>query len=179
MIKPARFIHSLGVAGTAAVLASRFGVSVEDALLAGIYHDAYRYSANEESVHLIEDAGFVLDDAERREPMLLHGALAALNFERDAEEEIDDALKDAVRFHTLGSPRMGRLGGIVYIADYMEPGRRHLTDSDRREILSCSTIEDMVLDIISREKPYLESSGDGLAEVTKELYSFLGNGGKL
>jgi predicted HD superfamily hydrolase involved in NAD metabolism len=179
MIKPQRFIHSLGVAETAARLAERFGESTSDALIAGIYHDAYRYSATVDSILLLENAGFVLDDEEKREPMLLHGPLAAYHFESDAGEEVSDALKRAVRHHTLGSVEMGRLGGIIYIADYMEPGRRHLTDTDRREILSRSTIEAMVLDIIEREKPYLESTGGGLAEVTKELHSFLRDGGKL
>ena len=179
MIKPGRFVHSLGVAETAAVLASRFGVSADEARLAGIYHDAYRYDASEESLDLLEKAGYVLDEEEKMEPMLLHGALAAFHFDDDAGENVDDALKKAVRFHTLGSTEMGRLGGIIYIADYIEPGRRHLTDADRIRILSCSTIEEMIIDIIEREKPYLESTGKVLAETTNELYSFLAGGGKL
>lgn len=179
MIKSSRYVHSLGVASTACYLASRFGEDPEKAKIAGIYHDSYRYSANCESVSLLQENGFVLDRAEIEEPMLLHGALAALYFERDIGEKVPEDMKKAVRHHTLGAKDMTRLGAIIYISDYTEPGRRHLSDEMRFEIFSLPSLEEMVKSIIEMQRPYLEGKGIREAETTSALYQFIKDGGRL
>lgn len=176
-LKSSRFIHSVGVAETASFLSSRFSLDVNDALCAGIYHDAYRYECDEKCIALLEVAGFVIEEEERKEPMLLHGALAAYYFDFDCGEEVPLALKKAVRYHTLGSKDMGKLGAVIYISDYMEPGRKHLSEEERRNILGCKTLEEMTALIIEKERPYLESKGTGLATITEKLYTFIKNGG--
>jgi HD superfamily phosphohydrolase YqeK len=50
---------------------------------------------------------------------LLHGPAAAERLAGAADAE----LLDAVRYHTVGSPRFGLLGRALYLADFMEPGR--------------------------------------------------------
>jgi HD superfamily phosphohydrolase YqeK len=51
----------------------------------------------------------------------LHGPAAAARLEA---EGVDDAeLLEAVRYHTLGRPGLGRLGRLLMVADYLEPGR--------------------------------------------------------
>jgi 2-amino-4-hydroxy-6-hydroxymethyldihydropteridine diphosphokinase len=50
---------------------------------------------------------------------LLHGPAAAERIGGDA----DDEMLEAIRLHTLGSPRFGKLGRALYLADFMEPGR--------------------------------------------------------
>ena len=49
-LKPSRYRHSLGVADTAAFLAGRFGVDVEQARLAGLLHDCAREFPNDAMV---------------------------------------------------------------------------------------------------------------------------------
>lgn len=178
MIKKERFIHSLGVAETALYLARRFGIDGNKALCAGIYHDAYRYRTGESSIAELESNGFVIEKEEREEPMLLHGALSALHFDEDAGEEVPEDMKTAVRHHTLGSSGMGRLGAVIYVADYMEPGRKHLSEEDRLNILEKGTLEEMVLSVLEREKKYRESTKSGLAGVSRNLYDYLASGGK-
>lgn len=53
---------------------------------------------------------------------LLHGPAAA----ELLAGEVDEEILDAVRYHTLGSPRFGRLGRALYLADFLEPGRKRL-----------------------------------------------------
>jgi HD superfamily phosphohydrolase YqeK len=53
---------------------------------------------------------------------MLHGPAAAERLEQDGETRID--LLDAVRHHTVGSEAWGRLGRALYMADYLEPGRK-------------------------------------------------------
>ena len=176
-IKLSRFVHSLGVAETSAFLASRFSLDVNDALCSGIYHDAYRYRADEKCISMLEESGFVIEDEERREPMLLHGALAAYYFDADAGEEVTLKMKKAVRWHTLGSPYMGKLGAVIYIADYTEPGRKHLFEDERRKILLSESLEEMTALIIERQRLYFESKGNTLAGITEKLYTFIKDGG--
>jgi HD superfamily phosphohydrolase YqeK len=52
---------------------------------------------------------------------LLHGPAAAERLAAAGAE--DGELLDAVRLHTLGSVRFGPLGRMLYLADYLEPGR--------------------------------------------------------
>jgi 2-amino-4-hydroxy-6-hydroxymethyldihydropteridine diphosphokinase len=52
---------------------------------------------------------------------LLHGPAAAAML---AREGAPDQLLDAVRWHTLGSAGWGRVGQALYMADFLEPGRK-------------------------------------------------------
>lgn len=52
-------------------------------------------------------------------PLLQHGPACAARL-----EGLDDApFLDAIRYHTIGHPRLDRLGRALYLADFLEPGR--------------------------------------------------------
>jgi len=53
---------------------------------------------------------------------VLHGPAAAARLEEDGCS--DGELLDAIRYHTLGHPSLGRLGRALIAADYIEPGRK-------------------------------------------------------
>ena len=74
---------------------------------------------------------------------------------------------------------MGKLGGILYIADYAEKGRKHVSEDERREILGKETLESMIIYIMDKSRGYLLSCGIEEAGVSKELYKFLKEGGRL
>jgi HD superfamily phosphohydrolase YqeK len=52
---------------------------------------------------------------------VLHGPAAARRLEHDGAADAE--LLDAVRFHTIGHPGLGRAGRMLYLADFLEPGR--------------------------------------------------------
>ena len=81
---------------------------------AGIWHDALRDAPDE---RLREITGDRETPAE-----LLHGPAAATQLEADGEERRD--VLDAIRYHTVGSPNWERTGRALYMADYLEPGRK-------------------------------------------------------
>lgn len=177
-IKPSRFQHSIDVASVCIDLAKRFSLDAEAASIVGIYHDAYRYVDCSLLFDEIEEAGWEIMPEERESPMLLHGAVAAMHFDHDAGS-VPLSYKLAVRHHTLGSVRMGTLGAILYIADYIEPGRKHLSDEDRALILSERSLEDMTMRIMDMQRPYFIKEGIKEAGSSLELYDFLKEGGKL
>lgn len=65
-----------------------------------------------------------LHDALRDAPLpdpLAHGPAAA---ERAAQEgETDQGVLDAARYHTLGYPGWDAVGRMLYLADFLDPGR--------------------------------------------------------
>jgi HD superfamily phosphohydrolase YqeK len=50
---------------------------------------------------------------------LLHGPAAAARL----AGEVDAAVLDAIRYHTIGHPDLDLLGRALYLADFLEPGR--------------------------------------------------------
>lgn len=60
-------------------------------------------------------------------PSLWHGPAAAARAARAGER--DRGVLDAVRYHSVGYARWDSVGRMLYLADYLDPGRRH---HDRR-----------------------------------------------
>jgi len=56
-------------------------------------------------------------------PSLWHGPAAAARAARAGER--DHGVLDAVRYHSVGYAGWDRVGRMLYLADYLEPGRRH------------------------------------------------------
>ena len=83
---------------------------------AGLLHDALRDAPEAELRAL---SGIADGPAE-----ILHGPAAAARLAREGETRA--TLLDAIHWHTLGSPRWGRTGRALYMADFLEPGRRFL-----------------------------------------------------
>jgi HD superfamily phosphohydrolase YqeK len=83
---------------------------------AGTLHDALR-DAPEPMLRTLSGDG-------SRPAELLHGPAAAVRAEQDGERRHD--VLDAVRYHTVGSIEWGRTGRALYLADFLEPGRKFL-----------------------------------------------------
>jgi len=85
---------------------------------AGFLHDALRDAPKKLLRAVTRDKTGVAE--------LLHGPAAAIRARADGERRAD--VLDAVRFHTLGSATWKRTGKALYMADFLEPGRKFLID---------------------------------------------------
>lgn len=121
-MKESRFKHSLGVMDTSIILARRYGEDVKKAEHAGLIHDCARDIPVETQLKMAENFGILLDDIEKHEPVLIHGPLGAEIARRTFGIEDEEILK-AVRLHTTGDKNMTLLEKIVFLSDYIEPGR--------------------------------------------------------
>ncbi len=127
------FLHSEGVAGAARQLACSYGADGDKACLAGYLHDyGKRYSAKE-LARLAAQMQVKIDPVSLKEPRLLHAPVGALLLKRDLGLDDEDILT-AVRFHTTGVPGMSLLDKILYLADYIEPGRDYEGVSEIRKL---------------------------------------------
>jgi Predicted HD superfamily hydrolase involved in NAD metabolism len=91
---------------------------------AGRFHDALRDASIEELRRL---AGSSMTEIE-----LLHGPAVATRLELNGETRQD--LLDAIRYHSIGWTKWDRVGRALYMADYLEPGRKF--DVERRAALA-------------------------------------------
>lgn len=121
-LSPKRYMHSVGVANTAAKLAGMYDGDVRKAYLAGLLHDFAREVPDNELLEIALEHDLTIDEAELMQPNLLHGPVGAWLLK---EQGIitDDEILEAIRWHTTGNPDMGQLARIVCLADYIEPNR--------------------------------------------------------
>jgi predicted HD superfamily hydrolase involved in NAD metabolism len=122
-ISPKRYEHIRGVAQTSRKLAVRYGLNPDKAELAGWLHDCAKELPKNEIFDWIKKGPSRLDAAEKNIPTLWHPhAGASIAFHRWKIK--DKLILEAIRCHTLGSPTMSLLAQIVFISDFIEPGRR-------------------------------------------------------
>lgn len=121
-LTPSRLAHTRGVFSTALELAGRYGTDEEKAGLAAILHDAAKNLGAVQLLSLAEQEGIIVDIVEQQAPDLLHGPVAAVLARRELTIADEDVLR-AVAIHTTGAPGMSILDKVIYLADYIEPGR--------------------------------------------------------
>ena len=121
-LKPARYIHTLGVAETAKRLAPRYGVDPVRAELAGLLHDCAKYMPIDEMRKLVAGAVPDVDDEELATVSVLHAPAGAVWAAREFGVR-DRRILSAIRKHTLGDAQMSALDALIYTADFIEPSR--------------------------------------------------------
>ena len=127
-----RYQHTLGVMETAIALAKRFGGNEQQAELAAIFHDYAKFRPKEEMKEIIVKHGFPQDLLEFNSE-LWHAPAGAYLVKKEAGI-IDPEVLDAIRYHTSGRPGMTLLDKIIYLADYIEPGRHFPGVEEVREM---------------------------------------------
>ena len=115
------FEHCLGVKNTAVHLARLYGLDPEKAALTGMLHD-YGKLFDDEALARLARQHNLDDPIIYQEPVLLHAPVGAILLEKELGITDQDIL-EAVRVHTTGFPGMSLFAQIIYIADYIEPGR--------------------------------------------------------
>ncbi|RSD24138.1 bis(5'-nucleosyl)-tetraphosphatase (symmetrical) YqeK [Mesobacillus subterraneus] len=116
-----RYQHTLGVMETAIRLAEKYGADTKKAELAAIFHDYAKFRPKDEMKQIIEE--------QNMPPILLeynselwHAPVGAYLAEIEAGIK-DEEVLDAIRYHTSGRVGMTLLDKVIYLADYIEPGR--------------------------------------------------------
>ena len=118
-----------------------------------------------------------LHDALRDAPPLLastlaHGPAAADRAAQDGET--DRGVLDAVRYHTVGYARWDDVGRMLYLADFLEPGRAFAVDERHRLALRVPQERDAVLREVARRRiEWVVRSGWPLAQETVDFWNAL------
>lgn len=122
LLKSARYEHTRGVVGTAEELALAHGLDHHAARLAAWLHDSAKCLSPLRMKAMARQAG--ADASELASPSLWHAPASSLLAQKDFGVR-DQAVIQAIRYHTTGAPGVGPLAKLIYVADYSEPGRRY------------------------------------------------------
>lgn len=118
-----RWHHTLGVADTAQRLAGRFGVNPKKARLAALLHDCAKSLPYGEMRGIVSREIPDTDELELDAEPVLHAPAGAVLARRDYGVR-DPEILQAIRRHTLGDENMTAMDALIYVSDFIEPGRR-------------------------------------------------------
>lgn len=171
-LKPERFSHTIGVAYTAACLSMCYGEDVNRAYRAGILHDCGKYMDGEASLEFCLKNGIEITETERMKPgALLHaktGAYIAKNLYKETDEEVIKSILT----HTTGDANMSILQKIIFVADFIEPGRKNLPMMDSIRAMAFKDIDVCVKLTYESIIGYIKNGTEGEVVDEKSLKAF-------
>ena len=171
-----RFVHTLDVAATAANLAMCYGADLDKAETAGLLHDCAKCMSLGKMLKVCDKAGTDLSEFEKNSVSLLHSKAGAVLAESRYGVRDEDTL-NAIRFHTTGRPGMSLLEKIVFVADYIEPGRsskakRIIPGLDEIRRIAFEDLDMAVFRELENTLLYLKESGYVIDPQTQETYDY-------
>ena len=167
-----RYLHTLGVSYTAACLAMANGADMESAMTAGLLHDCAKPLKGEEQIALCEKYQLDISDVERLNPSaLLHAKVGAYLAQSRYGVTVPDIL-NAIKYHTTGRPKMSKLEKILYIADYIEPGRKHVADLEQIRQVAYQDLDATMARILENTLAYLKTTDGQIDTMTEETYQY-------
>ena len=166
-----RYEHTTGVMYTAGCLAMAHGYYLEKAMLAGLLHDCAKCIPNDEKLALCKEHNILVTPVEAENPFLLHAKLGA--FLAESEYNITDPdVLHAIKVHTTGEPDMNILDKIIFIADYIEPGRNKAPNLEKVRKLAFHDLNACMAQILRDTLMYLNSGKGTIDSTTQLTYEF-------
>lgn len=166
-----RFEHTLGVAYTAAALAMRYNASIENAELAGLLHDCAKCLDDDKRISICEKHHISMSEIEQRNPFLLHakvGSFLAMNTYKVHDPDIINAILN----HTTGRPGMSLLEKIIFVSDYIEPGRKQAPNLACIRELAFTDLDAAMLQILSDTLDYLKETAGEIDPMTQKTFEY-------
>jgi predicted HD superfamily hydrolase involved in NAD metabolism len=171
-LEPKRYEHTLGVAYTAATMAMVHGEDSDKALLAGMLHDCAKCLSYRRQLALCKENGIPLSEVETEKDSPLLHAKAGMALAKTKYGVEDEDVLNAICYHTTGRPAMSPLEKIIYIADYMEPGRKHAQNLPLVRKMAYQDLDDTMRQILSDSLSYLSEKGGTIDPMTEKTYRY-------
>lgn len=166
-----RFKHSLNVMITAEKLAAKYGVDIETCSVAGLLHDCARNLKENEIFDMCDKFGISIDEVARMQPVLLHGPVgAALSKTLYGVE--NEEIYNAIRYHTTGRENMSIIEKIIFVSDYIEPGR-DISGVDTVRKTAYDNIDKAVLLSIEHTIKHVLTKGDLIQTLTIDARNYI------
>ncbi|WP_096201338.1 bis(5'-nucleosyl)-tetraphosphatase (symmetrical) YqeK [Bacillus sp. FJAT-45350] len=170
-----RYQHTIGVMATAVELSKRYGVDEKKAETAAIFHDYAKFRDKDEMRSIIIEQGFP-EVFLHYGTELLHAPCGAYLVKKEVGI-IDQEILDAIYYHTTGRQGMTQLEKVVYLADYIEPGRSFKGVDEVRE-LAKQDLDKAIIQSIVNTISFLMKKGQPIFPETLATYNELIQKGK-
>lgn len=166
-----RYIHSVGVAYTAANLAYIYDIDIDKARIAGILHDNAKCFDSDELIKRCKKENIPLSKYELEMPELIHSKLGSYIAHSELNINDNDVL-NAITYHTTGRPNMSLLERIIYVADYIEPNRSNLDNMEYIRKCAYKDINEAIVLISESTINYINTKGCILDDLTTQTYEY-------
>lgn len=170
-LKLGRYIHTLGVANTAYALALKWNYPAHTAMVAGMLHDSAKCISDEKRLNICEKNSIPITDIEYKYPHLLHGKVGAY-YCKNKYDVFDEQIAHAITVHTTGCPAMNLLDKIIFVADYIEPGRDKQPRLDILRTTAYNDLDKCVFMILEDTVEYLNTNPDMVDPTTIDTYNY-------
>ena len=171
VLEEKRYLHTLGVAYTAANLAFVYGCDDKKAFVAGLLHDVAKCISHQKRLMICKKNHIEITPIEEENPVLLHAKVGAF-FAKEKYGVCDEEILNAIRFHTTGRPEMTLLEKIIYVADFVEPHRKKLPRLAEIRKISFEDLDMAIYMILENSLNYLEKGNAKIDKKTEETYLF-------
>ncbi len=166
-----RFKHTLNVEKTAVELASIYGVDHERVSLAALLHDYAKNYSTEKKEQLCQKYAIALSELEHENMDLAHSKLGAAIAKEKYHIEDEDIL-NAILFHTTGRPHMSLIEKIIYISDFIEPGRKEFPGLVKARKLAYEDIDKSLIKVLLLSINHLVDQEKPIDPVTEQAYEY-------
>lgn len=165
-----RYIHTIGVMETAIRLAHQYGEDPKKAEIAAILHDIAKYADVKWMKKIVLeqqlDARLLDWDAE-----ILHGPIGAWIAQTEFHIN-DEAILNAIRYHTTGRANMTVLEKIIFVADMIEPNRKFHGVEELRAFAEAN-LDNAFRACVTHTLSFLVASQQAIYPVSIECYNSL------
>ncbi|MBQ9765816.1 MAG: bis(5'-nucleosyl)-tetraphosphatase (symmetrical) YqeK [Lachnospiraceae bacterium] len=167
-----RYMHTVGVVDTASEMAEIYGYDADKAKLAAVLHDLAKDYSSVAQLRKCKEAGIELSAVEEANTELIHAKLGAVLAKTEYGID-DDEICEAIKWHTTGKPDMKLLEKIIFVADYIEPGRDKAPNLDAIRKIARKDIDDAVYYIMRDTLYYLYMTQPyAVDEMTKKAFEY-------
>lgn len=166
-----RYEHTLGVMYTAASLAIRYDADLDEAMIAGLLHDCAKCIPSNKKIRLCGKYHLSISESEYQNPSLLHAKLGAFLAAKKYNVR-NQRILDAIACHTTGKPEMTILDKILYIADFIEPGRNEAPNLGKVRKLAFQDIDECLFKILEDSLAYLHTRDLTIDPLTEKTYLY-------
>lgn len=172
-----RYEHVLAVAEVSRELAGLNGCLPEKAYITGLLHDCAKHMTDEELLKVCHRENIPISEAEYGNVQLLHAKVGAY-LAKEKYGMQNKELLDAVRYHTTGCPGMSVLGKIIFVADFIEPGRTNLPLLKEKRQMAYKDLDKAFFMILEGQLTYLNGTNQVIDPMTKKTYDYYITEGK-
>ncbi|TVP85039.1 MAG: HD domain-containing protein [Alkalicoccus sp.] len=168
-LKPARYEHTRRVVQTAEELCRKYGGDTEKVRKAAILHDYAKYRPAEEMRRKVEEHPEIPSRLNDYGDELLHAFVGAF-FVKEELGIMDEDILQMIAVHTTGRKDMSLEEKILFLADYIEPGRTFSGAEKAREA-AVSSLNEGCLTALAQTIEFLVSKRTAVYPDTFEAYN--------
>lgn len=166
-----RYQHTIRVATTAYSLAQKHNCDVEETVIAGLLHDCVKHFSDKKLLKYCTKYNIKQSEAEEDNADLLHSKVGAY-VARDKYNIDNPDIFNAIKYHTTGRPSMSILEKIIFISDYIEPGRKPLNRIDLIREIAEHDLNKAMMYILEDTLKFLETKNKKIDLLTNKTYLY-------